>query len=146
MKVILLTDVPKVGNKYDVKDLKSGFAQNVLIARGLATLATPRMLAKVKNKKNLIKEKIKDEADNFSDVLKKLNNKRICIKAKCNDKGHLFKAVKESDVASAVREKLNIEVNENDLLFSHIKEVGEYAITLQKGKLKGEFKVEVVKE
>ncbi|HQC46340.1 MAG TPA: 50S ribosomal protein L9, partial [Candidatus Paceibacterota bacterium] len=51
MKVILLTDVPKIGNRYDVKELKDGFAQNALIAKGLAVLATKSELAKIENRK-----------------------------------------------------------------------------------------------
>jgi hypothetical protein len=47
MKVILLTDVPKVGNRYDVKDFADGYAKNVLIAKGLAELATPHALMKL---------------------------------------------------------------------------------------------------
>jgi hypothetical protein len=34
--------------RYDVKDLKEGYAQNVLISKGLAVLATPAELAKQK--------------------------------------------------------------------------------------------------
>ncbi len=51
MKVILLTDIPKVGNKYDVKEFKEGYAQNVLLAKGLAILATPGELVKIEDRK-----------------------------------------------------------------------------------------------
>lgn len=146
MKVVLLTDVPKIGNKYDIKNLKDGFAQNVLIARGLATLATPQLISRIEKKKELMQKKKKEETENFSEVLGDLNNKKITIKAKTNDKGHLFKAIKEKDIATAVNNSLNIDVNENDLVFDHIKEVGEHKIIFQKGELKGEFTVEVVGE
>ena len=57
MKVILLTDIPKVGNKYDVKDFKEGYAQNVLLAKGLACLATKAELAKLDDRKRVMEKK-----------------------------------------------------------------------------------------
>ena len=48
VKVILRTDVPKVGKAGDVKQVAPGFARNYLIPRGLATAATEGALAAFK--------------------------------------------------------------------------------------------------
>ena len=49
MKVVLLEDVEKVGKKYEVKEVKDGFARNFLIPKNLAKLATKEVLEWVKN-------------------------------------------------------------------------------------------------
>ena len=46
MKIILLQDVPKVGKKWEVKNVADGFAQNALIPKKLAEVATPSALAR----------------------------------------------------------------------------------------------------
>ena len=47
MKIILLQDVPKVGKKYEVKEVPNGLARNLLIPKRYAELAIPSALKKV---------------------------------------------------------------------------------------------------
>jgi large subunit ribosomal protein L9 len=143
MKVILLTDVPKVGNKYDVKDFKEGYAQNVLISKGLACLATKSELAKLEDRKNKIEKKIKEDDELFMSLISSINSKIITIKTKTNEKGHLFKSVSPHDVTTAIKEITNIDIDEKSLKMDHIKSVGLYTIDIKKGDKKGECKIKV---
>jgi len=47
MKVILNKDIPKVGKKYEVKNVADGHALNFLIPHGLAVAATAGALKKL---------------------------------------------------------------------------------------------------
>lgn len=146
MKVILLTDVPKVGNRDEIKELKDGFAQNVLIAKGLAIMATPKELALLEKKKRERKEKIDSELEVFESAILSINNQNIEIKAKANEKGHLFKAINSKDVAFAIKKKTGIEIEEDSIWMSNIKEVGLHNIEIKKGNKKGQFKIKIEKE
>ena len=52
MKVILQKDVPKIGRKYEVKDVPDGYAQNFLLPRKLALRATPDSLRRLEQNKS----------------------------------------------------------------------------------------------
>ena len=52
MKVILLSDVKKVGKKGEVKEVSDGYAQNFLIKQNLAVLASEGSM-KVLDKQNI---------------------------------------------------------------------------------------------
>lgn len=141
MKVILLTDIPKVGNRYDVKDFKEGYAQNVLIAKGLAELATPQALSKLATKKAELDKKREEESKAFDQLIASINNIVVTIKAKANEKGHLFKAVNVKDVAQAVHAASGISVDEGAITMPTIKELGTYSVAIKKGNKKGECKI-----
>lgn len=144
MKVILLTDIPKVGKKYEVKEFKDGYAKNVLIGKGLAELATPHALTLLSNKVKKIEAEKAREEHNFAELIDGVNNKHVVIKAKANDKGHLFKQVSVSEVALAIAEHAGVHIAEDMIHLGHIKEVGEYEIVIKKGKKEGKCKLEIV--
>ncbi len=143
MKVILLTDIPKIGNKYDVKEFKEGYAQNVLLAKGLAVMATKTELAKLEDRANKQKRQKDEEMQTFLSLISKVGNKIIVIKAKANDKGHLFKAVSVQEVIKAILDISGIKIEEDSLVIGHIKSLGIHNITIKKGDKTGECQINV---
>ena len=143
MKVILTTDVPKVGNRDDVKELSEGYAQNVLISKGKAILATPKALADLENRRSSLKKKKEDEAKAFASLIATIDNKKVLIRAKTSEKGHLFKAISQSDVSRAIRDLTGLEIDEHTIIMDHIKEVGVHSVLIKRGDLKGKCEIQV---
>ncbi|MFA6355176.1 MAG: 50S ribosomal protein L9 [Candidatus Paceibacterota bacterium] len=143
MKIILTTDVPKLGNRYELKELKDGYA-NVLIARGVALLATPKALADLASKKASMTQKKENELKAFDKLVASINNTKVEIKVKANEKGHLFKAVNPHDVAKAIMDMTGIEVDASSIVMEHIKEVGTHTVEIKKGDKKGKCEVVVI--
>jgi large subunit ribosomal protein L9 len=141
MKVILLTDVPKVGKRYDVKDFKDGYAINVLISKGLAELATPQALLKLESKKNEMSKKRQDEEKSFAQLISSIDNKKIVIKVKANEKGHLFKSIGPKDIALAIKKETGLVFDEDVIIAHHIKELGSHKVKIKKGDQRGECEV-----
>ena len=141
MKVILLTDIPKVGNRYDVKDFAQGYAQNVLLSKGLAELATPHNLAKLEAKKAAMNKKREEENKAFDTLISAIDNKQVTIVAKANEKGHLFKAVSPDDVATAIKKETGVDIDPDSIVLDHIKEVGTHKVTIKKGNKKGQCEI-----
>lgn len=137
MKVILLIDVPKIGKKDDVLELKDGFAHNVLISKGKAILATPQALSQLESKKAKREREKQEENKTFSSLVSEINNKKITIKAKANDKGVLFKSVTPKDVSIAIKNLIGETVDDKYIIMEHIKSIGKHSVVLKKGNLEG---------
>ncbi len=146
MKVILLTDVPKIGNRYDIKEFKDGYAINVLISKGLAVLATKSELTKLEQIKEQITKRKNESEKTIEDLMILLSNKTIIIKAKANDKGHLFKAVNSKEIVEEIFKALNIELEENFLEVGSIKEIGTHKIKIKNGHKVGECTIVIEAE
>lgn len=143
MKVILITDVPKVGNRDDIKELSAGYAENVLISKGKAILATPKALADLANRKSSLIKKKEDEAKAFASLISIIDNKKVLIKVKTNEKGHLFKAVNQSDISKAIKDLTGLMIDENTIVMNHIKEIGSHSVVIKRGDLSGKCEIQV---
>ena len=72
MKVILLSDVAKLGKKGEVKNVADGYGRNFLIARGLAVVASDtanKVLEKQNEEKAIEDAENRKKANELKDVL-----------------------------------------------------------------------------
>ncbi len=90
MKVILLQDVPKVGRKYEIREVKPGFGRNYLLPRGLAEMGTEAALARAVRHQAQAKEEAKLAKALKNQTLASIDKQRFTIKCKANEQGHLF--------------------------------------------------------
>ncbi len=102
MRVILLTDVPKVGKKGDIKQVADGYGRNCLIARGLAVMESEGA-KKVLDKQNADAQKLDAENREKAEELKETLEKRTYefkVKAK---EGKVSGSVSTKQIEEAVK-------------------------------------------
>ena len=144
MKVILLKDIPKVGRKFDAKDVSDGYALNLLIPRGLAQVATPNGL------KNIETLKAKDVAERQIQgelLLKNLDtikDLKLTLKEKANEQGHLFAGVTKEMLVSEILKSARLNIDPESIkLLKPIKEIGEHKVTVEAMGREVEFVVNI---
>ena len=144
MKIILLKDVPKVGRKYDIKDLSDGHALNFLIPRGLAEIATAQALKKVEQyKANEATEK-KIQGELLAKNLDTIKTLTITLKEKANDKGHLFAGVTKEMLVAEIFKTAHLNLDPESIrLEKPIKEIGEHKVTVEAMDKRAEFTVNI---
>lgn len=140
MEVILKEDVPNLGYKDDIVNVKRGYARNYLIPQGKAYIATEsakKVLAEnLKQRAHKI-EKIKNEAQ---ELAKKLEGISLTIGAKTSSTGTIFGSVTNIQIADALKEK-GFEIDRKLIIIKDsVKEVGIYKAT---AKLHKEVSVEI---
>lgn len=145
MKVILLKDVAKIGQRTQVVEVPDGYAMNQLIPKGMAEAATPANMKRIERAQaDADAAKAAGEA-RFEKALKALQATKVAVKAETNEQGHLFKAVSEKDIAEAAT-TAGVDVDEAMLVVGEpIKEVGDHTVSLMIGSRKEAFTIEVVK-
>ena len=147
MQVILLKDVPKIGRKYDLKNVNDGYAINFLIPKQLAEAATVKKMSEIEK----IKEKVRIEKNMHDELLEKsinqIKNIELIIKAKASDAGHLFSGLDKNAIVDKMKKDYNIEIlPEFIALEKTIKELGLHTITVSANNKKASFKLTVTKE
>lgn len=144
MKVILLTDVKKVGQRGEVKDVADGYAQNVLIPRGLAKPGTAENLKRLEKKQEREGESKAAEAALAQKAVEAVNGKTVTLSVRANEAGKLFEAVHEKHIVDAIEKEFRARFSEKDILLKEpIKNLGTFEAEVRVGEKKGAVKVVV---
>ncbi|KKQ03028.1 MAG: 50S ribosomal protein L9 [Parcubacteria group bacterium GW2011_GWB1_36_5] len=144
MRVIFLQDVPRVGRKYDIKEVNDGYAVNFLLPRKLAITATQKAVAELETHKREIVIEKKVQESLLLKNLEEIKGKTITIKGKTNELGHLFSAIHKKEIVEAMKEQNHADVSEEFIVLEKpIKEVGEFEILISIKGQKSSFKLVV---
>jgi len=128
MKVILLQDTPKIGKKFEIKNVADGFAINFLFPQKLAKLASEQTIKEIEITKKKYESEKELEIKEIKEILDKLKDP-IEIEVKTNEEGKLFAGLDKKEIGEALQEKLGIKINSEILqLDKPIKEIGEHKI------------------
>ena len=146
MKVIFLQDVPRVGRKYDVKDVNDGYAANFLLPRKLAETATPKAIAELEKRKKSIEIEREVQDSLLLKNLEEIKGKTITLKGKANELGHLFSAIHKKEIVEAMKAQNHADIGEEFIVLEKpIKEIGEHEIPISIKNKKSAFKLVVEK-
>ena len=128
MKVILLTDVKKVGRKLETVNVADGYAQNVLLPQKKAVSATPDNVKKYGAQVAHIQGKHDAKVSALEEAVHALSGKTLTLSAPSNEGGTLFKALHARDVSAAISDQFSISIPDTELVMNDIKKVGEYDV------------------
>lgn len=131
MKVILLQDVKGLGKKGEMVNASDGYARNFLFPRKLAGEANSQALSELKNKEAAEKHRIEEETAAARATAERLEGKTVKLSAKGGANGKLFGSVTSKDVAKAVSDAFNTEIDKKKVVVEDIKSFGVYPVEVK---------------
>ncbi len=144
MKVLLLKNVARVGQRGDVKDLSEGYVRNMLIPKGMAKILTPGELKNVAAQKDKMAEAHEQKINTIHQMFDSIKDATVTISEKANDKGHLFAAIPLIDIVSAIASQLKVSIDKDWVKYdSHIKSTGVHPVEISFNKKSVKVNLEV---
>lgn len=130
MKVILTTNIKKIGKIGDLVDVKDGYARNFLF---------PNKMALRENKKNLeYYEKIKDEInikeskkiEDAKKIIEKIKLLNIAFNREADEKDQLYGSISKKEIINFLKDN-EIIIHSDDIeMQNSIRSLGEHQIVI----------------
>lgn len=129
MKLILVSDVPDLGQEGDIVDVADGYGRNYLLPKRLAVKATEGALEDAERRVQArIEAQRKAKAD-AEGVAKSLVGTRVVIAAQAGDEGRLFGSVGVVDVVEGIEKFTGVKLERRTVeLEAPIKSIGLHEV------------------
>ncbi|MBI2855722.1 MAG: 50S ribosomal protein L9 [Chloroflexi bacterium] len=132
MQVIFLEDIPNVARIGEVKEVKTGYARNYLLPKGLAIAATPQELTRLESIRKAGRERSAREMENTQALAERLEGTSVTVNVRAGPQGRLYGAVTNAMLAQELSTLLGMEVNRRDILLEGpIHELGSFEIRVR---------------
>ena len=105
MKVLLKSDVPKIGKKGELLEVKEGYARNFLIPNGLAVEASGGTMKQYEEEKKAVERRKEKEKEAAQALSAKIKGITITLRHKAGEEGRLFGSITSAEVAEALKQK-----------------------------------------
>ncbi len=144
MKILLLKDVPRVGNKGQIIEVTDAYGMNAFVNKGLAKIATlgdAKVIAKKELEKKVKKE---GELDKNIEIFKRLEKDVFIFKKKADEKNHLYAKLSKLEIIDMIFEKEKISISEKQIEMGEISTLGDYEVSVVVNSKKYKLVVKVV--
>lgn len=147
MKVLLKNDVPKIGKKGELLDVKEGYARNFLIPNGLAIEATGGTMKQYEEEKKAGDRRKAREKEDAQALGAKFKGITITLRHKAGDEGRLFGSITSTEVAEALKQ-MGYEIDKRQVVLEEpIRLVGKHQAKIKlHSEVMAMVNIEVVKQ
>ena len=146
MKVILTTNIKKLGKIGEQVKVKDGFARNYLLPNNLALRDTKKNLEYYENIKTEIINKENEKKQQAIELIESAKKIKLIFKKEADEKEQLYGAVSKKEIINFFSDN-DIKILSDDLkITKEIRSLGEHSIEINPYEgLLAELKVKVVK-
>ena len=131
MKVILTTDVEKLGKSGELKEVAEGYARNFLLARKLAVPATGGAYRAWQHDIASREDKRKREREEAEIAATRIASTTLTMGVKVGEGGKLYGSINNQDIAEALgRRGITVDKHKIDLE-QPIKSLGTYKVAIK---------------
>ena len=90
MQVVLTKDIPSVGHKGELVNVKSGYFRNFLAPRAKAIRVTPKLMQQLLEQRKQMEKRREEMLEKAGEFAKKIEKMTITFKQKITSKGKLY--------------------------------------------------------
>lgn len=105
MRVIMIENVKKVGQKDDIIEVSDGYANNFLIKQKKAIEATPQNMKKLQKDLDARAEVRQEEIERAKEIKEQLENQTFTFRLKRGNNGHVFGKISTKEIARKLKEE-----------------------------------------
>jgi large subunit ribosomal protein L9 len=130
MKVILLQDVENVGKKYEIKEVKNGYARNFLMPQKLVKSATKQNMKWLESQREIMEKEVEENLKKAQEMASLIDGIEVNFSVKLGSKGELFESINNAKISEKLKE-MGFEVKKSQInLQEPIKEIGEFPVKI----------------
>jgi large subunit ribosomal protein L9 len=131
MKVILRTDIERLGKLGDVVDVKPGYARNYLLPRDMAMEATPGNMKDFENQRKKLQERLDKARSDAERLAEQLQDLKLRIPVRVGEGDKLYGSVTTAIIANALAEH-GFDLDKKKIeLDKPIRELGKFSVPVK---------------
>ena len=146
MKVILTTNIKKLGSIGDEVNVKDGYARNFLFPNKMALRFNKKNIEYYENIKDEMKKNEEIKLNEAKELIKKISKLKINFNKEADEKQQLYGSISKKEIIEYFN-KNDIKVKSDDLIIKEqIKSIGEHKIVINPYvNITEEFTIKVIK-